>query len=94
MILQSGFEQLESDRKRMEQEQSRFRESKKQYKEVDSPQIVSVKTFFKGVSNPLALKKRYKDLMKIFHPDNMCGDVDTVKYINEQYELLKKKIEY
>ena len=48
--------------------------------------------FFKGVNNILGLKKRYRDLLKIFHPDNLCGDNDTVLEINRQYEALKKKM--
>lgn len=88
-ILQNGFCQLDLDRKQFEREKKLYRQnlSKKE------PFFDNI-NFFKGVTNQLGLKKRYKDLLKIFHPDNMCGDVDTVKYINEQYELLKKKIEY
>lgn len=89
-ILQNGFCQLDLDRKHFEREKKLYRQnpSKKE------PLFFDNINFFKGVTNQLGLKKRYKDLLKIFHPDNMCGDVDTVKYINEQYELLKKKIEY
>ena len=45
---------------------------------------------FRGVSNPLALRKRYKDLLKIFHPDNLCGDAELVQMINREYEKRKK----
>ncbi|MCR4842190.1 MAG: hypothetical protein K5840_02885 [Eubacterium sp.] len=47
--------------------------------------------FFSGIDNELALRKRYKDLIKIFHPDNLCGDVDTVQEINREYDALKLK---
>lgn len=46
--------------------------------------------FFSGVSNELALKKRYKDLIKIYHPDNLCGDTRTLQEINKEYERLKE----
>jgi len=44
---------------------------------------------FKGVTNELELKKRYKDLMKIYHPDNVAGDDAVVQEINREYETLK-----
>ena len=45
---------------------------------------------FRGANNPLALRKRYKDLLKIFHPDNLCGDGKLVQLINREYERRKK----
>lgn len=50
-------------------------------------------TFFMGVSSLGGLKKRYRDLMKIYHPDNENGDETTVLYINKEYEKLKLKFE-
>ena len=47
--------------------------------------------FFNGVDNVLALKKRYRDLLKIFHPDNMDGDNETVQAINREYAILKEQ---
>jgi hypothetical protein len=44
---------------------------------------------FKGVTNELELKKRYKDLMKIYHPDNVAGDDSVVQEINKEYDALK-----
>ncbi|MCI8489038.1 MAG: J domain-containing protein [Lachnospiraceae bacterium] len=54
---------------------------------------VTVSMFFSGVKNMRSLKKRYKDLIKIFHPDNAEGDTETIQKINEEYEHLKRKIE-
>lgn len=45
--------------------------------------------FFVGVQNKQALKKRYKDLLKIYHPDNVSGDVGTVQEINREYDRLQ-----
>ena len=50
--------------------------------------------FFKGVTSSLGLKKRYKDLIKIFHPDNLFGDHETILKINKEYEMMKKKLNY
>lgn len=47
--------------------------------------------FFGGVTGYSSLKKRYKELMKIFHPDNRNGDSFTVACINKEYEILKEK---
>ena len=42
----------------------------------------------------VALKKRYKDLMKIYHPDNICGDQEILIKINEEYEELKSRFAF
>ncbi|MEH2942777.1 molecular chaperone DnaJ [Lachnospiraceae bacterium KK002] len=47
--------------------------------------------FFSGVNNELALKKRYKELIKIYHPDNLAGDTGTLQMINKTYDILKKQ---
>ena len=52
-----------------------------------------VSVFFQGVTNPLALKKRYKDLIKIFHPDNLAGDKEIIQRINREYDNLKREYE-
>lgn len=88
-ILQNGFCQLDMDRKQFEREKRSYRQQNLRYFETGNFECIG---FFKGVTSQLGLKKRYKDLMKIFHPDNVCGDMDTVKRINEQYEQLSKKI--
>ena len=35
-----------------------------------------------------SLKKRYKDLIKIYHPDNVDGDNSLVVEINKEYDHL------
>lgn len=45
---------------------------------------------FKGVRSESALKKRYRELMKIFHPDNQDGDDSVIHAINIEYDRLKK----
>lgn len=89
-ILQSGFSQLDIDRRRLDKEWARLAAEKELLGErsvYDGGLDVSV--FFQGVRNPLALKKRYKDLIKIFHPDNLAGDKDVIQRINREYEDLK-----
>jgi hypothetical protein len=50
----------------------------------------NVKIFFKGVTDSASLKKRYKEITKIYHPDNMNGDEELVKAINQEYEAQKR----
>ena len=56
-------------------------------------EIIRGDKFFAGVTSELALKKRYKDLIKIYHPDNVSGDTDTVQEINREYDALKTRWE-
>lgn len=93
-ILQNGFRQLDVDRRRLDKEWARLNAEKELMDEhliYGSHQEGSV--FFQGVANPLALKKRYKDLIKIFHPDNLAGDKDVIQRINREYEQLKENYE-
>ena len=96
-ILQNGFLQLDMDRKKFERDK-RMHESRKANDSSNASTGANyfykgqTPDFFKGVNNILGLKKRYRDLLKIFHPDNLCGDNDTVLEINRQYEALKKKM--
>lgn len=45
---------------------------------------------FVGVNSELSLKRRYRELIKIFHPDNLNGDTSTLQEINKEYDSLKK----
>lgn len=54
--------------------------------------VVKGELFFIGVSDENSLKKRYKDLIKIYHPDNLSGDTGTIQEINKEYDKLKKKL--
>ncbi len=94
-ILQNGFMQLDLDRKQFEREKAEF-ETVKAAKSVRQDKagmrvggIFNASQFFIGVNSSLACRKRYKDLLKIFHPDNLCGDETLVKAINEEYERLR-----
>lgn len=95
-ILQNGFLQLDMDRKKFEREKRQYESQKTNDSSASSSNTFyykgSTPDFFKGVNNILGVKKRYRDLLKIFHPDNLCGDSDTVLEINRQYEAIKKKM--
>ncbi|MCR5502682.1 MAG: hypothetical protein K6F53_06720 [Lachnospiraceae bacterium] len=94
-ILKNGFQSLEADRKALEaarkqfeRDQLEFSGSVRRVQDLDSAAVL-----FQGVSSFMSLKKRYKDLLKIYHPDNMNGDHEMVLTINQMYEELKKSYE-
>ena len=91
-ILQEGFKQLDYDREKLKNERIRFEAERdvRSSRRHDYEQEDLVSVLFRGADNPLALRKRYKDLMKIFHPDNLCGDAELVQLINQEYERRKK----
>ncbi len=45
--------------------------------------------FFKGVEKEEDLRKRYRELLKIYHPDNQSGDQELTQSIQKEYEYLQ-----
>lgn len=93
-ILQDGFRQLEVDRKSLERERISFEKER----EILSQRPVDyygdssiVEILFRNATNPLTLRKRYKDLVKIFHPDNLAGDEELVQMINREFARRKRE---
>ena len=58
------------------------------HSEEKNDNVVKADMFFSGVGNKQSLKKRYKDLIKIYHPDNLDGDNNTIQEINSEYNKL------
>lgn len=92
---------LEEELRKFADEKAEFEKKKAYYEHLeeferrhqqvmDDERIVRGELFFRGVENRLSLKKRYKDLIKIYHPDNLAGDNETVLEINKQYDYLCK----
>lgn len=91
-ILQDGFRKLEEDRKRFEQEKRSLEQNRK----AQSAQLLGqgediACILFRSAGNPLTLRKRYRDLLKIFHPDNYCGDAELMQYINREFQRRKEE---
>ena len=87
-ILNNGFDQLNDDKKKLQNEFIRLEREKAYQRENEYD---AVDFLFRGVNSALALKKRYKDLMKIFHPDNISGDQGMVQLINQEYSELCRR---
>ena len=95
-ILKNGFMQLDAERKQFEKEKMNF-DARKHAHETYRRQEMGMDTaklLFQGVKSQLALKKRYRDLLKMSHPDNIAGDHEMVLLINTAYEELKKEYEF
>ncbi len=99
MILETGFQKLAADKEMFQAEvkKQKEKEHQEQYEGQSSksgqafPHGFRGPGFFGGVTGYSSLKKRYKELMKIFHPDNKNGDSFTVACINREYEILKER---
>lgn len=82
-ILRRGFEELNADK-------AAFEAEKRNLKPQSSVRISTDGfVFFRGVDTRDKLKKRYKELLKIYHPDNSGGDEGTVHLIRSEYEELE-----
>ena len=91
-ILKNGFESLEADRKALEKARKQFEQDRamigdsvKQLKNEEMAVFM-----FQGVNSLLALKKRYKDLLKIFHPDNLFGDLELSQALTKEFQKRKE----
>lgn len=94
-ILQGGFKQLEEDRRALEQDRRNF-EIERQVQASRSAMDYYgdgsiVELLFRNATNPLALRKRYKDLIKIYHPDNIAGDEELVQMINREFARRRRE---
>ena len=91
------WELLEEETRKLAEESKKAEKRRAFFERVNSFQkggndcdnIVHGEMFFKGVASPQALKKRYKDLIKIYHPDSEFGDNQTVQEINREYDSLR-----
>ena len=99
-ILQDGFRQLDEDRRRLDRERQMFDREQMERDRMfytqsqDEPRLSGdnvAQALFRNVkNNPLALRKRYKDLVKIFHPDNLFGDEELIQLINREFSRRRR----
>ena len=93
-ILEGELYKLAEEKKQFEQKKS-FYDQVEAYQKEDlrvKPASIQGTMFFAGVNSQSSLKKRYKDLLKIYHPDNKCGDTDAIQEINREYQRLLAKL--
>lgn len=104
-IIEDAYRQLELDKKALECERLNFEHEKSKYRKQKmsganrsnahqyggASDAYDGTSFFRGVDSELALRKRYKELLKIFHPDNKCGDTKTLIKIQTEYDSLRSQ---
>ncbi len=79
------------DKAYIEREKANLKKLQQQQKMQTSNVTVKSGTFFAGVVGVTGLRKRYRELLKIYHPDSGNGDSATFLAINKEYELVKKQ---
>lgn len=89
-ILTEGFRSLEEDKRKFESEKKAYLENISKSKDpVSDVNKVSEYLFRTIGNNPLGIRKRYKDLLKIFHPDNLFGDQELAQALNREFQRRK-----
>lgn len=86
-IFDQKWKILERELRNLAYDKDSFEKTKKEY--ILKGSFKGAEIFFVGVKTDKDLKKRYKELTKIFHPDNEIGDSRIMIEINEEYEKLK-----
>lgn len=89
-VLEGELRKLAAEKEQVERQRDFYRYvSQHETETMQTSNVVKGELFFCGVDSDEALKKRYKDLIKIYHPDNLNGDKGTIQEINTEYERLK-----
>lgn len=98
-LFEMKFQLLEEELIKLAAERAEVERKKAFYERVEEFQARSYgqitdqqvgELFFRGVASQQSLKKRYKDLIKIYHPDNVDGDNSLVVEINKEYNHLSQ----
>lgn len=94
-ILENELRRYARDRDRLAKDKIIIERERENLKRLQSQTKTNVITgsgrYFAGVSSVASLKKRYRELLKIYHPDNEAGDETAVLLINQEYKNLKKQ---
>ncbi|MEG0806094.1 MAG: hypothetical protein RR364_05650 [Lachnospiraceae bacterium] len=93
-LFQMKWKILEEELRKLADEKQQLQRESDYHAGQNEATITKVRgrVFFSGVKNELTLKKRYKDLIKIFHPDNVAGDTQVIQEINKEYEEIKTRM--
>ena len=102
-LFEMKFQILEAELVKLAAEKEEIEKKKAFYERVEEFQARSYaqlpdnqvgELFFRGVASQQSLKKRYKDLIKIYHPDNVDGDNSLVVEINKEYNHLSQVLAF
>lgn len=94
-LLEDELNNLANDREELTKEKLSYQRKKKNYEKDERTynHRDEISMFFLGVSDELSLKKRYRDLLKLFHPDSLNGDIYAMQVINNEYDKIKKRLD-
>ncbi|MCR5675701.1 MAG: J domain-containing protein [Lachnospiraceae bacterium] len=73
------------------EERREERRRKKRGERRTEPGSVSSFDFFAGCRDLAGVEKKYRSLVKIYHPDNQDGDTSAIQEINAQYAEAKRR---
>ncbi len=87
-ILTEGFRSLEEDRRKFEKEKKAYLERINNQSSSGNADAAGVAEYlFRSIGgNSLGVRKRYRDLLKIFHPDNLFGDLELAQALSKEYQ--------
>lgn len=91
-ILEEETKKLADEKEYIERQRKFYEHVREHERRAEVPaNIVKGEMFFVGVASEKMLKKRYRDLIKIYHPDNLEGDTGTIQEINKEYDRLRAR---
>ncbi len=88
---QRGYDDEDYDDEDYDEEDEDFEDDYDDPKRAPEPTPHAAFDFFAGCSSLESVDKKYKSLVKLYHPDNMDGDTAALQEINAQYAEVKKK---
>lgn len=74
-----------------QEEYDAYEETRETSGETQSVNPENTMSFFQGCNSEASIKKRYKDLSKVYHPDSGNGSGEVFARINSEYEILMKQ---
>lgn len=93
-VIEKELHRIAADKDRIAREKSYIEREKANLKaeqnKANATRVVTNGAFFVGVNSESSLKKRYRELIKIYHPDSGNGDEATLLLINKEFERLKR----
>lgn len=95
-LLEHELMKLAGEKERFQKEKAFFEAVKQNAQKQDriaersADKSLNAKMFFLGVHDELSLKKRYRDLIKVYHPDSLNGDMHAMQAILKEYDDMKK----
>lgn len=89
-IMEAELRKMAIEREQFERKKAVYRDEVLREARMNFKVEEGGRVFFRGITDGTSLRKRYKELMKIYHPDNSNGDNQTLLAITKEYERLKK----